>query len=317
MTILFMGSDLTAMDNTASTVYEVSTASVPFTGLGLRVGGGSGESAETVAWAAQQDVWLHFTLDNDILDSIAGNIDIAYFMNGADAAYKLHRDSSKNFKVSYLSAPATYTQVGTNFTLPDAIGYLDINIVTGASGSATVYLDGVERMPTGSASMTYSTDITSVQYLGGGLIVVGGVVVATEPTIGWRLGRLAPLAAGASTAWTGDYTSIDETTLNEADYIYSGTANQVETFTITLTPTITGYVPRAVAVSARARRGASGPANLQLALRSGSTDYFSSSKSLGLGFSANLNIWETNPDTSADWTSAQLSSLQIGVKSIT
>lgn len=318
MSIPFIGGDLSGMDCTSGCGElqgVVFSGNVPFTGLGVRVEGVA-EYAATPDWTALQDVWLHFMIRN----ALGANQDICYFMDGAVAAYKLHTGANgTTLRFSYFTAPSTWTQLGTDFTILGDWPMLDIHLVTGASGNVEVFLEGVGRMPLASASMTENPDITSVRVVGvgGGLRDFGGMVVATEPTIGWRVGRLVPSGAGANTAWVGDYVSVDETTLVETDYIYSGTANQVETFTVTLSPAITGYVPRAVAVSARARRGASGPANIQMALRSGSTDYFSSSLSLGLGYTGNFNIWTTNPDTSAAWVSTQISALQIGVKSIT
>lgn len=314
MTILFMGGDLSSMTETGFAGDLTSVGfygTVPFTELGVRTTGGASEYVTTPTWSAVQELWLHVVARNS-----AGSEKI-YFMDGTDASLKLYRDGSSNYSLWYLSAPATYTQIGSSFTLSDEWHYLDIYLKTGASGAVALYFNGIERLPETAASITQAPDIDSIRFTGDQGSDWGGMVVADEPTIGWRLGRLQPTANGANTAYTGDIGNVDEVTNNDADYIYSNTANQVETYTVTTVPaSTTGYVPRAVAVSARAKRGGSGPQNLQLCLRSGGTDYFSGTKALGLGYTGQEHVWETNPDTGLAWTTSQLAALQIGVKSI-
>jgi hypothetical protein len=144
------------------------------------------------------------------------------------------------------------------------------------------------------------------------------MIVQDQSTIGFVLGTCVPSGAGSTSAWTGAYTDIDEAVTSDADFISSGTANQVSTFAQTAIPTLTGYVVRAVCVSARAKRGSSGPQNIRMALRSAGTNYFSGSDiSLGLGYAPVQTIWATDPATSAAWVNTAISSLEPGVKSIT
>lgn len=315
MAVLFMGSGLDALNNSGLNEQEISAPAFTsfmdssFVRTAVRIGAFSGW-AETPEWTAVQELWVHYYVSCDSRTS-----DYLALMDGSTAVFKMHT-ASGTMRLSYLSAPATWTQVGSAFTVPDNC-YLDIYFKSGASGEVGVYVNGVEQM-TASASMTFAEDVTKARwtYVDNVYHNISAIAVAEEPTIGWRVNQGYPSGNGANTAWTGDYTSVDEAALSTADYIYSGTANQVETFTHTLVAAMTGYVPRAVAVAARSRRGSSGPQSLQLALRSGSTDYFSSSHSPGLGFGAEVNVWNTNPDTSADWTSSQIASLQPGVKSI-
>lgn len=316
MTILFMGGDLSSMTDTGFGS-DVDSAAISFTGLAVRSDGGAGETVETEAWTPVQELWFHAVTQTDPGD------EPLQFMDGSEIALKMEKVSVGGgvytFRMMYQSSVGVFTQVGTNFTIP-AGGwfYLDIYLKTGADGACAVFYNGSERMAQAAASMTYAPDISSVRFDGDQRSNYGGVVIATENTIGWRLGRLIPLANGANTAWTGDVSSVDETANNDSDYIYSGTADQVETYTVSNYPaSFTGYVPRAVAVSARAKRNTTGPQGLQLCLRVDGTDYFSATKTLGLGYTGQEHVWETNPDTGLAWTSAQLVGLQIGVKSIT
>ena len=309
MTILYLGSGLDSLTPSDSAVTEDSsggTQDLAFTRSASVVPASS--YADTPAWTAVQEVWVHAVLEPAIGTYF-------YLLNGSTANFKLVATGTY-LQMYYLSALATWTQIGSNVTYPyNTQQYVDIYFKTGASGAVGLYLGGTERT-TATGSYTYSADVTGVRFVGeGDSCEVAGIAVADEPTIGWRVTQGYMSGAGADTAWTGDYTSVDEAELNDADFLNSTSAGQVETFTATF-PTLTGYTPRAVCVSARARRGASGPQGLQLALRSSGTNYFSATKTLGLGYTAVQNIWETNPATSADFLLSQIASLQPGVKSV-
>lgn len=313
MTFYFLGGGLDSLDNSSGSVSEkVGDMDASFSRCSTEVSGASGDYAETPAWSAIQEVWVHFYLAENSSAS-----EIMHLMDGTDAILKM-QIASGSYKIFYLSAAATWTQIGSNVTVGAGSHYFDIYFKSGAgSGAAGFYLDGVEKWTTTGATYTFSPDVTSVRFERGSHdIQISQIAVRGESTIGGRVMQGYMSGNGANTAWTGDFGNVDEAVLNEADYIYSGTATQVETFSHTLVGATTGYVPVAVCVSARAKRGATGPQNFQLALRSGSTDYFSATKSLGLGYTAAQNIWETNPDTSAAWATSQLAALQPGVKSI-
>lgn len=195
------------------------------------------------------------------------------------------------------------------FKLNDASGYLRLY-----SGSGSLLLDS------GTINLTTVSDISRL-ILNGGRSVFDQyhreVIVADVPTIGWRLGTLYLTGAGTTNTFTaGDYTSVDEVTYSTADFLSSAAADQI--FLGACNDLDPGALTiKAVGVGALARNdGGSGPLNLQLAIRTQATNYFSATKTLGVGYSANVNIWETNPNTGVAWTSADIAALQIGVKSI-
>jgi hypothetical protein len=196
-------------------------------------------------------------------------------------------------------------------------------IVNTASGLGEIYVGGTQRL-TQSVDLSAITSIRKVRIIGGSAggfgfrTRISQMIVQDQSTIGFVLGTCVPSGAGSTSAWTGAYTDIDEAVTSDADFISSGTANQVSTFAQTAIPTLTGYVVRAVCVSARAKRGSSGPQNIRMALRSAGTNYFSGSDiSLGLGYAPVQTIWATDPATSAAWVNTAISSLEPGVKSIT
>jgi hypothetical protein len=188
--------------------------------------------------------------------------------------------------------------------------YVDGNT---ASGTATLYFGGTERI-TAAADLSSVTGIDEVR--GEYSAIASQVIIADEPTIGWRLLTRYPNGAGAATAWTGGYTDVDEAVCDDGDFCNSSTNGQVEQFTQT-GPAITGYTVRAVGVYARAKKGGSGPTNLQIGIRVSSTDYFSASKALSVGYSAYGEIWEQNPATTADWLNTAIDAIQPSIKAVT
>lgn len=317
MTIYFAGGEMGAFVPTDSSVAESDTAggyNSAFARTSMRVTGSTAQYAESADFSAPDECYYHFDFS-----TISG-------ANSGDA-FVLNASGTDVFRVQFTGSAlqmqalisAVWTNVGS--AVPITLSsvqtvdlYIDGNT---ASGTATLFLSGQERT-TASPDLTAVTGVTNIRTYGTGYGTYGisQIIVADVPTISWRLATVELTGAGANTAWTGTYTSVDETIYSDADFIYSGTPNQVETYTGT-TPTLTGYTIRAVGVYARSKRGASGPANLQLALRVNATDFFSASKAQSIGYGAYGNIWEDNPDTGVDWLVADLSNTQFGVKSIT
>lgn len=322
MTIYFMGGEMGAFIPSDATSFETTgtpwqTWNTSFARCGLVSGQGSAASySETATFAAPDDCWFHFELVR-MTSSTTTVTGIALSASGTDV-FRL-RTSDTTVQMQALIS-AVWTNVGAAVSI-DMLNRqtFDLHIVgNSGTGTATLYTSGTERA-TGTANLTAVTGITTLRCYGINAAsghAITQTMVADEPTVGWRLATYYPSAAGATGDWTGDYTGVDEAVYSDADFIYSGTNGQVELYTGT-GPALTGYVVRAVGVYARAKRGAAGPANLQLALRVSGSNYFSASKALGLGYGAWGNIWEDNPDTAIDWLTAAIPTLQFGAKAVT
>jgi hypothetical protein len=149
---------------------------------------------------------------------------------------------------------------------------------------------------------------------------VSEMLIQDVSTLGKRVSTLGVNGNGANTDWVGDSADVDEVgTANDADFISSDTPDQVETFTLNnLSAVADDYDVEAVVVGARAKHGALGPQNLQGAIRTNSTDFFSpNSDTLGTVFGANVFVWDDNPDTTMAWTASEVNDLEAGLKSIT
>lgn len=323
MSILFIGGEICAFVPSDSTTQEDPSDAryynAGFVRCSLDCGQGSPSAyAESAAFSAPDEFYVRH--------------DFARISAGADVATSLELVASGTAVFRVLAGLSTlqmqakiggvWTNVGSavSYTGDFALQTLDLYIDgNSASGTAKLFLSGTLRETASSVNLSAVVGVTKVRCYGlntASPIAVSQVIVADEPTIGMRLGTYVPSGAGATSDWVGDHTSIDEIIYADGDFIYSPTNGQVELCTGS-GPALTGYVVRAVGVYARAKRGAGGPQNLQLALRTGGTTYFSSSKALDVGYGAIGNIWETNPDSTNDWLAAQITSLQFGVKAIT
>lgn len=334
MTIAFMGGEMSAFLPSDSTPIEKTSGGVyvfpydaAFSRCGMQVVGVS--YVDTPQFAALTEVWTHISL-NHRSDSPAATLSYypVVWLNASDVeSVRLKHVTGGGETISFeYWTGAAWAAAGSAVTLPltSAMQTLDIRILCNtASGNVSLYVAGTERI-NASVDLSGTVSIRKMRVTGG---TAGGfsgetrfsqVIIANASTIGYRLGTCYPSAAGATSSWTGAYTDIDETLYDDADFINSASANQISTFAQTSIAALTGYTVRAVAVTARAKRGSSGPANIRMALRASGTDYFSASDiALGLGYTPVQTIWETNPATSAAWVNTAISTLQPGAKSIT
>ncbi len=319
----FLPSDSVPIELTGGGIY-VFPYDTSFSRCGLRTTGNS--YLDTSQFAALTECWTHMSFNHR--SDGGGTYYPLYWLNASDTqVLRMKHVTSGTETVSFESWDgAAWVAAGASISLPlaSAMQVIDVRfVVNSATGTVALYVAGTERIN----STVDLSAIASIRKLRVAAGVSGfssesrfsQVVIADESTIGFRLGTCYVSAAGATSSWTGAYTDIDETVYSDADFINSGSANQVSTFAQTAIPTLTGYTVRAIAVTARAKRNsASGPQNTRMALRSSGTDYFSGSDiALGLGYTPVQTIWETNPATSAAWVNTAIAALQPGVKSIT
>lgn len=326
MTIDFVGGEMSAFSPSDSVATEIGTTSTydsAFSRCALSVTGLS--YMQTAQLTAMTERWTHIHLTNGNGNNALTDHPVVWLDGSDTEVVRLAAtgDINGTIALQYWNG-ASWATAGSAVSLPlySANQVLDVRILANsASGNLSLYVAGTERINQ-TVDLSGVTSVRRIKVLGdssGGfnfITTCSQIISADEPTIGWRLATLYPSAGGADSAWTGAYTAIDETVYSDADFINSGSAAQVSTFALT-GPAMTGYSVRAVGVTARARRGASGPQNIRMALRSAGTTYFSGSDiALGLGYAPVQTIWETDPATSAAWVNTNIASLQGGAKSI-
>lgn len=327
MTVLFVGSEMSAFTPSDSTVKERTSTPIVYDSSFSRCSiecVGSTTYAEGLPSASATDIWIHFSLaSGDAVGSTSSTRFRWYDSSNNERIRLAYAEDDKTVTINYWNGSA-FVSAGTfSLEMLDTGQTFDLHVVCNSgSGSITVYVAGTARLEA-SVSTTSITNLRKFRFVGATVASLdcqtwfSQVIVADEPTIGWRLVTRYASGAGATTDWTGAYTEIDETIYSDADFINSSVADQVELFTNS-GPSLTGYSVRAVGVSSRIRRGASGPQNCRMALRVAGTTYFSGSDiALGLAYAPVQTIWETDPATTADWLASTIGSIQFGVKSIT
>lgn len=323
MTILFMGGEMSAMVPGTGGVDEANNFyNSDFCRASVECNGTSGDPDEkfvdTAIWSAQTgDFFLHFEMA--VEGSVASANNCVHLLDDSgDPVIRLRR-SGGNWQLQYLDNLAVWQDAGGG-DYPDAAAgsrtRFDLYCNT-TSGDIVLYVQDTNRDEATGLSLGHITGIAQARFFS----TIGGafysqVVASTTSTIGGRLATYYPSGAGASSDWTGTFAEIDERTYDDADFAFSDTNGEVSTYAMT-GPAATGYVVQAVSVCARAKRGSTGPQNMQLVLRASGSDAVSSTIALDLGYYAYCAVWEQNPTTVSDWVNTQVSGLQAGFKAIT
>lgn len=199
---------------------------------------------------------------------------------------------------------------------------LDIQIISyGAAATVNVYLDGAFMLTyTGDVTVSGVTELDSVflyNFSPAYDTYFSGFIVADEDTRTFELVTYAPSAAGDANAWTGAYTTVDETTLDDSDVVYTNTPDLDVQYNLTATPAGT-FAVKQVKVAARAAitAGASA-ATLELGVKTGGTINVDAGHALTTAWETQERYMATNPVTAGAWTTAELDALQINLQSET
>lgn len=189
--------------------------------------------------------------------------------------------------------------------------YQNGTLVSTASAANTSGLKGKPKFFQEQNSYVYNKSSgTSVPIAHSEMVATDG-----ESTIGWRIARLAPAADGANTAWLGGYTDIQ--TPYDGNMISSDTVAQKESWTVGAYAGASSPASiRGLVTKYSASKGTSGPQNLEPLVRLSSVDYIKSPVAVN-NVDAIYADWTVNPATSAAWATADLSGIQIGVRSAT
>ncbi|MFC3318586.1 hypothetical protein ACFOHY_17475 [Rhizobium rosettiformans] len=160
------------------------------------------------------------------------------------------------------------------------------------------------------ASLTFSSFGSNSSYY-------SGIVVADEPTDYMTVHQTLPTGNGAETAWTGDYTAVDETGVNDTDFIQATAADQVETFTFSqLGSEWAAYEIKAVTVGMRAVGGVATPTVEGVARIDGVNYAQAAQLPTPATFGAVQAVFETNPADDSAWTRDVINAAQFGVKAV-
>jgi len=139
------------------------------------------------------------------------------------------------------------------------------------------------------------------------------IVTDGEPTLGWRLATMDPVAPGTYSDWQGGYAELAaletgarvsaSNTTDRLSWIpdaYSGEPNPANV--------------RAVVAKAGGAAGPLGASQLVQFLRIAGVDYEGAAQDPNLATRGNLEVWDLNPNTVVPWTVADLANMEVGLR---
>jgi hypothetical protein len=284
---------------------------------------------QSAAFTAGSTLWIHANFYQN--SSEVSNGQVLRVLSPDGVARIIVRNSAATaglYKLSTRNAAGTITDKVTassacfNGSTPKTF---DLYINYAVSGEVTLYCNGASIADfTGDVTTDSATQLNQIQladaYIGGAVqLVWSEVIVADGNTRNMRLMLLKPAANGNAVTWdTGGVSNINESTLDDSTLNASGTAAQIQEYTVTAQSATPNLAVLDLWVNARAEVDTTGPQHVQGMVRTGSTDYTSSNLSPPQGTWGWISThWTTNPNTSAAWTTGTLNGagFNIGFKS--
>lgn len=318
MTRLFSGGEMGAFVPSTATVYEDTTGTQYDTAF-CRTAilcQGSTSYADSFEFSGQTDIWIHGEVRNS---SVFGNFPFLGLLNST---------GTEVYQIAPLGSGATNSIIwqmyrwngsafvthGSTATVSDARQTYDLHVDI-ANDTVKLYVSGTLRITASGTDLSGLTNIAQIRLRSTNASYHSQIMAQTTSTIGQRLMTAPVTATGATNQWTGDYGAVDEAAYSDSDFMFSDTPAQVEMMVATPIGSTSGYTIGAIAVTARANTDGTGPQNLRLMVRSGSTNYDNGADMLlDAGYGAFCALWETDPGTTLAWTAPPA---QIGVKSAT
>lgn len=213
----------------------------------------------------------------------------------------------------------TWAYVETKITINDTTG----SVVVRLNGATVLNLTGIDTRNAGNASAntirigiaggTMATDFDDI-YL---FDATGSV--NNDFAGDCRVEQLLPSGAGATTAWTpsagANYACVDEVPPNaDTDYVSSATAGQTDTYAFGDLSVASSGVVKAVQATVQARKDDAGSRSLALIARPGGTDRVGATQAVADTYATYPQVWDTNPDTAAAWTVAEVNASVFGAR---
>lgn len=200
----------------------------------------------------------------------------------------------------------TWVDRGTAFLLPNTVRYTIVVKVklNSAAGTVDVWVGDTHPIAVTGINLSAVADFGSWKWIGssygGDDLISKLIITANEDCRNYRLTPYQPTGNGTNTAESGGYADVAELALDDSTAISFANNGDVGTFIHAATALPTNHAVVGVVVSSRVRKGATGIANYQHALRIGSTNYASASVAApDTAYHPRQSLWTTDPSTSA------------------
>lgn len=210
------------------------------------------------------------------------------------------------------------------------IDKLDIHIIYDVAGSIDIYLNGIYIYAfTGDTTTDGVTQLANVDLMtsqvAGQNTYWSEVIIVDVDTRALSLQTFAPVANGNTHDFdtgTPAAANVNEITLDDTTLDGSSVAGQIDQYTNGAVATGTLDVLGLI-ISARAQKGSSGPANIELGVRTNGSDYWGPDHALDTSWELVQEIFYTNPDIGSParpWRRNEIGAavgFNIGAKSVT
>lgn len=317
MSVLFCGNEMDAVfANGVTPTYTTTSRETTMTRSAIQIGSGT---VDANLKATQTDMWIHFR--HAASSNLGNSRDRIRVFNASGDVLRI-RGSGLGASVERWTGSA-WSVMGTIFLADESYTRdWDIHIVGGVG--VEVYLNGTLNVAFAHASLL--TNFTGVRFEGSNNTnYYSQIIVADEPTIGWKLQQKHPTGNGAQTAFSGAFGDVDDTNWSTAVFS-SGAANgDTETLTGGAGADYGSRSVKAVAVGINVRNDGVAPTKAQGVLRKGGTDYPSADlanlihTAVDANFRPHVAIWHLDPSTTAPWVVADAidAALEFGMKAVT
>jgi hypothetical protein len=256
------------------------------------------------------------------------------FDGGADSiqlTFSLTPDLALRVRRGSLTGTILGTTTSGIVANPKAWNFVEAKVVIDNSGSVEIRLNGITVLTlTGvDTQQTANNTVDAFRLIAGASSHVTGFddlyLLDTSGSAPYNdfLGNvysleMLPSAAGDSTQWTpnagANWDRVDDATEDgDTTYVSDSTAGDTDLYNLT-NPSSSATIIRAVKVITTARKADAGAQNLELLVKSGTTTDASAPKAITDSYAEYNETWLQNPDTSADWTIADLNALQSGFR---
>lgn len=289
----------------------------------FRVSDGDSGGLDYSSWSNFPEVagtvtWIHFQYwKNTNIEGTNGDGETLFSAYASDGT-RIFRWNINNGNINLLINGVT----GPNFGDKIGTGIKAIDIMVDTTGSTMVvqlYVEGVlvmNRSETSSEGNPIALNWRAYDHSNSNIFVqetVSEFIVADEDTRGLGLAIMTPTGAGNHSAWIGDHVETGDGDL--------GTGAVAKSVGLKLSSTMDAYAGPAtsamralVVKNVASTRGSVG--DLRNFVRISSTDYDGSAMGVGETIKSYLSVFDTNPDTTDPWASADFASTEIGTESL-
>lgn len=286
------------------------------------------------AFTALTDLYVHW---NFWQTNPEGNRIILTLGNGPDgdanACIRINQTSGTEFTLQYHDG-TTWQNVGVVSSVGSGVvETYDLHVnITGTDIQYRIFKNGGSVLNTTSGTSTRFTDISqlwlgdsssaSTNNVGTQITRLSEIIVADEPTVGWKVVSNFPIADGTYSDFTGNYLNVDEFDYNADvnDSIQTTEANRRSSFQLSdIHSSLTSYEVKGVTISGHVQNNtASTITDQHFFIRVGGIDY--NAPDMGIVKDGQVyrksHTFYNHPGTNAPFTIADIQAMEAGIETV-